>query len=364
MENYTRALTQASPSQQMPAMVLAFGSKRIAYISVPLRSVGVRVHEVYSYGGPWRRITAAISFCKFCLRFPCGHVVIDTPQWTGLTVMLLSRLLRMKYFLVLRGDVFRECGVAATRLMNKTILRNAKGIVFLSHHLKRRISSQTKELPATAVIPCPYLQKFAPPSYKRSSTILTVTGFFFLEKVRPLLVLAPLIAELIKSRPEVVWDICGGGPYLKRMRKAIRRYYIGERIRLHGHRSDIKSFYEEASIFLYFTGLDSFGLAVVEAQLNGLPVVANMAESMPELVDDGVDGFLIDTQKKGWQNRLLDSMTLLLDDVELSRRMGISGRKKALEKYNPATIGRSLWGFINSGGGAGCHDSHDVYPPR
>ena len=40
---------------------------------------------------------------------------------------------------------------------------------------------------------------------------------------------------------------------------------------------------------------EPFGLSVIEAMACGTPVIANRRGSMPELIDDGVTGFLVDT---------------------------------------------------------------------
>jgi glycosyltransferase involved in cell wall biosynthesis len=67
----------------------------------------------------------------------------------------------------------------------------------------------------------------------------------------------------------------------------------------------------------------------VQYMAMGMPVVAQATGSNPEVVDDGVDGFLVRTPSE-WQERL----TLLIENAELRATMGAAARKKALAGYS------------------------------
>ena len=52
----------------------------------------------------------------------------------------------------------------------------------------------------------------------------------------------------------------------------------------------------QAHALLHLIGFDEpFGLSVIEAMACGTPVIAYRRGSMPELIDDGVTGFLVDS---------------------------------------------------------------------
>jgi glycosyltransferase involved in cell wall biosynthesis len=70
------------------------------------------------------------------------------------------------------------------------------------------------------------------------------------------------------------------------------------------------------------------GLAVIEAMMVGLPVVALATTEIVTVIKDGVNGF-IDTDAE----RLTERMKLLLCDRDLSKRMGEQARSTALERF-------------------------------
>jgi glycosyltransferase involved in cell wall biosynthesis len=75
---------------------------------------------------------------------------------------------------------------------------------------------------------------------------------------------------------------------------------------------------------------DTFGLVNLEAMEHGRPVVATSFGGSPEVVEDGVSGFVVnpfDTQA------LAERIGRLLADGELSRRMGAAGRARLLERF-------------------------------
>lgn len=88
--------------------------------------------------------------------------------------------------------------------------------------------------------------------------------------------------------------------------------------------------YREADIFCLPTRREPFGIAVAEAMLTGLPVVASELSAIPEMVVDGVTGFLVPVDA-------IDALTARLQQLavnpELRQRMGQVGRQHARDRF-------------------------------
>jgi glycosyltransferase involved in cell wall biosynthesis len=72
----------------------------------------------------------------------------------------------------------------------------------------------------------------------------------------------------------------------------------------------------------------SLGLAVIEAMMVGMPIVALATTEMPTVIRDGVNGF-IDTDLR----RLIGRMQALLKDPGEARRLGDEARRTALARF-------------------------------
>jgi glycosyltransferase involved in cell wall biosynthesis len=74
-----------------------------------------------------------------------------------------------------------------------------------------------------------------------------------------------------------------------------------------------------------------FFLKLVQYLMSGLAVVADRAGSNADVIQDGVNGFIVDTPEQ-WTERL----SQLIEDRELRERMGRAARQTALDRYSPA----------------------------
>ena len=77
--------------------------------------------------------------------------------------------------------------------------------------------------------------------------------------------------------------------------------------------------------------MDLAPLSLKEAQLMKRPVIATDVGGNPEMMKDGVTGFLVE---KGNHKQLIEKIKLLLADKKLSEQMGNEGRRFIEETYN------------------------------
>ena len=71
-------------------------------------------------------------------------------------------------------------------------------------------------------------------------------------------------------------------------------------------------------------------MSVIEALGAGRPVVATRVGGVPDVVRDGVEGFLVEP---GATDELADRLAELAQDPALRERMGEQGRDRVLPRY-------------------------------
>jgi glycosyltransferase involved in cell wall biosynthesis len=98
-------------------------------------------------------------------------------------------------------------------------------------------------------------------------------------------------------------------------------------------RAGLDDYYRGARMLVFpSTYFETFGLVGAEAMSHGIPVVASRRGALPELIDDGVNGFLFEP---GDPRDLARKVTRLWEDPALCRRFGQAARAKAASQWNP-----------------------------
>ena len=107
--------------------------------------------------------------------------------------------------------------------------------------------------------------------------------------------------------------------------------------------TDLKRLYTNATLFVYPSFYEGFGLPVVEAQLCGCPVVTSNISSLPE-----AGGPFAQQADPNSPEDIRDKIQLLLTDTELIERTRIMGRQRALQTFDPVNLARQLMGVYKS----------------
>lgn len=90
-----------------------------------------------------------------------------------------------------------------------------------------------------------------------------------------------------------------------------------------------------ARAVVVFSRQENAPTIIAQAMASGKPVVASRVGGVPEMVDDGETGFLVDSEDEA---ALADRLARLLDDQQLCLRMGRRGHDIALARFTPESV--------------------------
>ena len=133
------------------------------------------------------------------------------------------------------------------------------------------------------------------------------------------------VVELAKLLPNARFLMAGGGDLLEEMKKA-----APDNLTVLGWQ-DAATIWAAADITLSTSENEGMPIALIEAQLAGLPVVATDVGAVGEVVIDGVTGFVTATGVEALRARLSE----LLEDSELRQSMGAAAKAHAEALFTP-----------------------------
>lgn len=112
-----------------------------------------------------------------------------------------------------------------------------------------------------------------------------------------------------------------------------------ENVHFLGKVEDIGELLGDMDIMVFSTIDDSFGLAVIEGMLCGLPVVLSNTDAMNEISNNGMNALMFEKRD---ESDLSEKLKLLLEDREKREEIGEKGRLWAKKKYSIRTYLKNL----------------------
>jgi N-acetyl-alpha-D-glucosaminyl L-malate synthase BshA len=127
----------------------------------------------------------------------------------------------------------------------------------------------------------------------------------------------------------------GEGPERPHALELAHALGVAERVSFVGSFPRIETMLTLADLFLLPSAQESFGLAALEAMASGMPVVASNIGGIPEVVEDGVSGYL---HPLGAVAAMAESAVTLLQDDALYARFAAAAQTRAREAFDEARI--------------------------
>jgi len=133
-------------------------------------------------------------------------------------------------------------------------------------------------------------------------------------------------------------DLERDGEYQTELEREAERVGVGDRVEF-GFRNDVGALLDELDVLALPSWTEGLPLVVLEAMAHGKPVVATPVGGTPELVTDGETGLLVPPRDP---KALAAALQRLLDDAELSRRLGEAGRRRVEERFSLDAMNRRV----------------------
>ncbi len=177
-------------------------------------------------------------------------------------------------------------------------------------------------------------QIFRPDKSESSNSKITVGCIKSLESHYGLEYLIKAFAELKIKHPEtgIHLRLVGDGSLRDNLISLASELGIINSVEFVGRipYSQIASYHNSLDISVFPSIEESFGVSVLEASACEKPVIVSNVGGLPEVVDHGVTGLIIEPRNV---TSLVESIETLVFDNELRNKLGKAGRKKVISEY-------------------------------
>jgi glycosyltransferase involved in cell wall biosynthesis len=223
------------------------------------------------------------------------------------------------------------CRAGLVASLNRTILRNRfDRVVGVSAAIREHfVSSWRFPQERIAVIHNGIeLPISAPKEVGGSELRIGSAGRLFAVKDYPLMV--EIANGVVRKNPDIRFELVGEGPERDRIEQRVQQHRLETVFSMPGHSDDISSFYSKIDVYLNSSEHEGIPMSILEAMAYGLPVVAPKVGGIAEIIEDGVDGFLV----SGREPEAFVGPILQLQDADLRLRIGRAARNKIEQSFS------------------------------
>ena len=177
----------------------------------------------------------------------------------------------------------------------------------------------------------PEVRRTVVPPDRFDAMIVHVSNFRPVKRVEAVVDVFRRVRESVRARLVLIGD----GPVRGAVETRVSELGLAGDVLFAGEQDDLVPWLSVADLFLLPSAQESFGLAALEAMACEVPVVASRVGGLPEVVDDGVTGFLCPPER-------LDLMAArsieLLTDRERHATMGRAAAAAVRSRYRAESI--------------------------
>jgi glycosyltransferase involved in cell wall biosynthesis len=190
-----------------------------------------------------------------------------------------------------------------------------------------------------------YADQTGEASPAKPPSMLTVARMSLAERYKGHDYVIRALPALLERHPALVYDIIGDGDARPSLEALAGQVGVSEAVRFHGVVSDeeLRRRYAEASLFIMPSQGEGFGFVFLEAMAQGTPVIGGNVDATPEVVVDGLTGYLLDPTSVG---AIVEAADRLLGDPALQSKMGPAARRHVEEKFGYPRFRQRLISYL------------------
>jgi len=289
-------------------------------------------------------IKALFLFCRYMpvkdIKIVHIHSASRASFYRKSIFLILSKLCRKNVIFHIHGAEFNifyhnESGLIKRKFI-KSILCSADIIIALSNQWKNDIEKIVDKKNVVRVVNNAVMLPEVEQGVKGEKLEILFMGR--LEERKGVFDLIKAAEKIVQDSPNVHFIFAGDGD-INKVKKIIQEKKLSKYISVPGWVSNGEEYYAKVDIYVLPSYNEGLPMAILEAASHGLPIVSTPVGGIPEVIEDGVNGFLITPGDIG---ALEDRLLKLIDDGSLRKRMGNEARRIVEEKFDINLVSKEI----------------------
>lgn len=168
---------------------------------------------------------------------------------------------------------------------------------------------------------------------KNNRFVIAMVAAFEIRKDHGTLISAA--TRMCQRDPNIIFLLIGNGVYMDSIKEKVPAGLLDKQIMFLGNRNDVESILQIVDTGVLITNAENHGEgisnSIVEYMAAGKPVIATKGGGTDEIVQDGVNGFLIEPRN---EDQIIEKVCLLRDDRGYSMKMGKNAYQWVYDRFS------------------------------
>lgn len=154
------------------------------------------------------------------------------------------------------------------------------------------------------------------------------------------------IAKIVSGKSKNVrFILAGDGPERNKLQSLILKYGLHKSFILIGHKENMDDFYKDLDLYINTSIHEGIPMSILEAMSYDLPVIAPNVGGISEIIDDGVEGYLIDSRNP---NHFAERCIRLFKNRQLRAKMSQAVREKVIKEFSMEQMAEKYYNLYRS----------------
>jgi len=180
-----------------------------------------------------------------------------------------------------------------------------------------------------------------PADFPRGRVILAVGRWLATERYKGMDTLIMTLPRLLQHWPDLQLVIVGSGDDREWLENISRDSGVQDHVHFLSalNSAELSAAYQACEIFALPSRGEGFGFVYLEAMAQGKPVIGGAHGGAPEVIQDGVTGYVV---QHGDTVQLATSVDALLSDPEAAKKMGAKGRARVEKEFRFSVFAKAF----------------------